>query len=116
METSFHVGLGRNADCKKKSLKTHRGAEGGWRTTRRAGRLVRPSPASNEDAVTCVWGGEEAVGRNLGSLELLASPLVPGVQKIKIRNLSLNPLRIVEFVKKMVYFDTRYTEHQGPMG
>ena len=33
----------------------------------------------------------------------LINPLVPSVQKIKIRNFTLNPLLVVEFVKKMVY-------------
>ena len=41
----------------------------------------------------------------------LVNPLVPRMQKIKIRNLTLNRLLIVEFVKKMVYL-----EHQGLMG
>ena len=44
------------------------------------------------------------------------NPLVLRVQKIKIRNLSLNQLLIVEFVKKMVYFDAHCSERQGLMG
>ena len=44
------------------------------------------------------------------------NPLVPRVQKIKIRNSALKRLLIVEFVKKMVYLDAHYSEHQGLMG
>ena len=44
------------------------------------------------------------------------NPLVPRVQKIKIRNLSLNQLLIVEFVKKMDHFGAHYCERQGLMG
>ena len=45
------------------------------------------------------------------------NPLVPGVQKIKIRNLTLNRLLVVEFVKKMGYYlDAHYSERQGLMG
>ena len=40
----------------------------------------------------------------------------PWMPKIKIRNLSLNRLLIVEFGKKMVYLGTYYSEHQGLMG
>ena len=36
-------------------------------------------------------------------LSISFNPLVPRVQKIKIRNITLNRLIIVEFVKKMVY-------------
>ena len=43
------------------------------------------------------------------------NPLVPRVQKIKIRNLTLNRLLIVELVKKMVYLGTHYSERQGLM-
>ena len=35
--------------------------------------------------------------------------LVPRVQRIKIRNLTLNRLLIVEFVKKMVHLDASGT-------
>ena len=44
------------------------------------------------------------------------NPLVTSVQKIKMRNLTLNRLQIVEFVKKMVYLGAHYTERQGLMG
>ena len=44
------------------------------------------------------------------------NPLVPREQKIKIRNLTLNRLLIVEFVKKMVYLGAHYSERQGLMG
>ena len=43
------------------------------------------------------------------------NPLVPRVQKIKIRNLTKNRLLIVEFVKKMVYLGAQYSERQGLM-
>ena len=36
------------------------------------------------------------------------NPLVPRVQKIKIRNLTLNRLLIGEFVKKMVFLGAHY--------
>ena len=49
-------------------------------------------------------------------LPLQINPLVPGVQKIKIRNLSLNRLLIVEIVRKMAYLGAHYSEHQVPMG
>ena len=39
---------------------------------------------------------------------LLFNPLVPRVQEIKVRNLTLNRLLIVEFVKKMVYLGMVY--------
>ena len=39
------------------------------------------------------------------------NPLVPKVQKIKIQNLTLNRLLIIEFVKKMVYLDAHNSEH-----
>ena len=35
---------------------------------------------------------------------------------MKIRNLTLNQLLIVEFVKKMVYLGAHYSEDQGLMG
>ena len=38
------------------------------------------------------------------------------VQKIKIRNLTLNRQLVVEFVKKMVYLGAHYSERQGRMG
>ena len=44
------------------------------------------------------------------------NPLVPRVQKMKIRNLALNRLLIVEFVRKMVYLGAHYSERQGLMG
>ena len=44
------------------------------------------------------------------------NPLVPRVQKIKILNLTLKPLLIVEFVMKMVYLGAHYSERQGLMG
>ena len=44
------------------------------------------------------------------------NPLVPGVRRIKIRNLSLNRLLIFEFVKKMVHLGAHYSERQGLMG
>ena len=44
------------------------------------------------------------------------NPLVPRVQKIKIHNLTLNQLPIIEFVKKMVYLGAHYSERQGLMG
>ena len=47
---------------------------------------------------------------------LQINPLVPRVQKIKIHNLSLNRLLIVEIVKKMVYLGAHYSERQGLMG
>ena len=47
---------------------------------------------------------------------LRINPLVPRVQKIKIRNSTLNRLLIVEFVKKMSYFGAHYSERQGLMG
>ena len=44
------------------------------------------------------------------------NPLVPRVQKIKICNLTVKWLLIVEFVKKIVYLDAHYSERQGLMG
>ena len=44
------------------------------------------------------------------------NPLVPGVQKINVRNLTLNQLPIFEFAKKMVYLGAHYSERQGIMG
>ena len=44
------------------------------------------------------------------------NPLVPRVQKIKIRNFTLNRLLVVEFVKKAVYLGAHYSERQGLMG
>ena len=38
------------------------------------------------------------------------------VQKVKIRNLSLNRLPIIEFVKKMVYLGAHFSERHGLMG
>ena len=46
----------------------------------------------------------------------MVNPLVPRVQKIKIRNLTLNQLLIFEFLKKMVYLSDHYCERQGLMG
>ena len=46
----------------------------------------------------------------------LFNPLVPRVEKIKIRKLTLNRLLAVEFVKKMVYLGAHYSERQGLMG
>ena len=42
--------------------------------------------------------------------------MVPRVQKIKIRNLTLNRLLFIEFVKKMVYLGAHYSERQGTNG
>ena len=36
------------------------------------------------------------------------NPLVPRVQKVKIRNLTLSQLQLVEFVKKMVDLGAHY--------
>ena len=47
---------------------------------------------------------------------LLFNPLVPRVQKIKIRKLTLNRLLVVKFVKKMVYLGAHYSGRQGLMG
>ena len=44
------------------------------------------------------------------------NPLVPRVQNMKIRNLTLNRHLFVEFIKKMVYLDAHYSERQGLMG
>ena len=45
------------------------------------------------------------------------NPLVPRVQKIKIRHFTLNRLLIVEFVKKkIVYLGAHYGERQGLNG
>ena len=44
------------------------------------------------------------------------NPLVPRVQKIKISNLALNWLLIIEFVKRMVYLGAHYSERQGLIG
>ena len=50
------------------------------------------------------------------NFDLTFNPLVPRVQKIKIHELALNGLLIVEFVKKMVYLGAHYSERQGQMG
>ena len=44
------------------------------------------------------------------------NPLVPRVQQIKIRNLTLNRLLIDEFVKRIVYLGAHYSERQELMG
>ena len=44
------------------------------------------------------------------------NPLVPRVQETKIRNLTLNRILFIEFVKKMVYLGAHYSERQGFMG
>ena len=44
------------------------------------------------------------------------NPLVPRVQKIKIRDLTLRRLLVVDVVKKMVYLGAHYSERQGLMG
>ena len=44
------------------------------------------------------------------------NPSVPRVQKIEIRNLTINRLLIVKFVKNMVYLGAYYSERQGLMG
>ena len=44
------------------------------------------------------------------------NPLVPRVQKIEIRNLTLNRLLIIEFLKKMLDLGAHYSERQGLMG
>ena len=45
------------------------------------------------------------------------NPLVPRVQKNKIRNFTLNRLLVVvEFIKKMVYLGAHYSQRQGLMG
>ena len=48
--------------------------------------------------------------------EVKLNPLVTRVQKIKIRNFTLNRLLVVEFVKKLVYLGAHYSERQGLMG
>ena len=64
-------------------------------------------------------GGEGGHGEHwpevitLFSFHVAINPLVPGVQKIKIRTLALNRLLIFEFVKKMVHHGA---ERQGLMG
>ena len=54
--------------------------------------------------------GKSSFGR------IVLNPLVPRVQKIKICNLTLNRILIVEFVKKMVYLGAQYSEREGLMG
>ena len=44
------------------------------------------------------------------------NPLVPRVQKIKIRKLTLNRLPIVEFVKKIVVLGSHYYWASGTNG
>ena len=44
---------------------------------------------------------------------MIVNPLVPRVQNIKIHNLTLNRLLIVEFLKKI---GAHYSERQGLMG
>ena len=45
----------------------------------------------------------------LGRAKLVLNPLVPRVQKIKIRDLTLNRLLIIEFVKKTIYHGAHYS-------
>ena len=52
------------------------------------------------------------MGVDKGTSVPLFKPLVPRVQQIKIGNLTLNRLPIVEFVKKMVYLGAHYSERQ----
>ena len=47
---------------------------------------------------------------------IVINPMVPVAQKIKISNLTLNRLLIIEFVKKMVYLGAHDSERQGLMG
>ena len=49
-------------------------------------------------------------------LVIIFNPLVAGMQKIKIRNLILSRLLIVEFVKKTIHLGAHYSERQGIMG
>ena len=76
------------------------------------------SPPSSPDGSTGLVdntidnGGDGEAGRSLGLSGFCLNPLVLRVQKIKICNLTLNRLLIVEFVKKMVYIGAR----QGLMG
>ena len=49
-------------------------------------------------------------------VSFLARLLMPRVQKIKIRYLTLNRLLIAESVKKMVHLGAHYSEHQGLTG
>ena len=60
-------------------------------------------------------GGSKENEENEGPA-MKVNPLVPKVQKIKIRNLTLNRLLNVEFVKKMVHLGAHYSERQGLMG
>ena len=52
----------------------------------------------------------------IGPTVPMFNPLAPRVQKMKIRNFTLNRLLIVEFLKKMGYLGAHYSERQGLMG
>ena len=47
---------------------------------------------------------------------MVEEKLCPGCRKIKILNLTVNRLLIVEFVKIIVYLGAHYSECQGLMG
>ena len=44
------------------------------------------------------------------------NPLVPRVQKIKIRQLNVNWLLIANLATKSIYLNAHYSERQGLMG
>ena len=48
--------------------------------------------------------------------ETAINPLVPKVHKISIRNLTINRILIIDFVKKTVHLGAHYSERQGLMG
>ena len=47
---------------------------------------------------------------------LILNPLVPGTQNLKIRQLNINYLIIVCFIKRLGCLDAHYSECQGLMG
>ena len=82
------------------------------------GDRLEPDPVDPGDVagapVTCKGKENDAfIETTETKIAFSFNPLVPRVQKIKIRNLALNRLLIVEFVKKMVYLGAHYSERQG---
>ena len=77
----------------------------------RAQRLQGDEPAAHHGLAGQGKGRPES-----SKVNYYINPLVPRVQKIKIRKLALNRLLIVEFVKKMVYHGGHYSERQGLIG
>ena len=79
-------------------------------------RIHQAGTRQNPETCYCALLKKTDIKKTTKIITRIFNPLVPRVQKIKIRNLTLNRLLIIEFGKKLVYLNAHYSEGQGLMG